>query len=102
MKSVIKQVLDLDAQAQQRLQAAYDQREAEMARIDAEAAQKRAELSARREARLQQIYDQEKALCEEELAALAQEEAAARARLAERFDQMEDQWVRRIAAAITG
>lgn len=102
MKTVIKQVLDLDARAQQKLQEAYRRREEEMARVDAEASQKREELSAHCEARIQKIYEQEKAICDEQLAQAAKEEEAARAQLKKRFEDSAEGWIEGIVKAIVG
>ncbi len=102
MKTIIKQVLDLDARAQQMLQDAYREREKKMAQVDKEAEEQRIQLSEHCQQRIELIRQQESDLADEEIEKVLAGEKQAIARLDERFEAGRAQWVSEIVSHITG
>lgn len=102
MKTIIKQVLDLDARAQQMLEDAYREREKKMAQVDKEAQEQRTQLSEHCQQRIELLRQQENDLADEEIKKVLAEEKEAVARLDERFQAGREQWVNEIVSHITG
>ena len=100
MDNIIKQILEIDAQAQKRLQQACEERDALKAQVDLDAQKAADDLRRECEARVQKIYAQEKEAADEEIAALQKETAERVAALEQLFGENQAAWAEEIARAV--
>ena len=100
MDNIIKQILEIDAQAQERLQRAREERDTLKAQVDQDALKAADDLRRECEARVQKIYAQEKEAADEEIAALRKDTAEHQTALEALFQENKAVWADEIAKAV--
>ena len=100
MDTIIQQILEIDAKAQQKLQQAYAQRDELKSQIDEDAQKAADALQQKCESRIQRIYASEKQEAEAQIAAIHRDTAERQAAMEARFQENQAAWINEITEAV--
>lgn len=102
LDTIINQILEIDARAQQKLREAQNRRVDLQAEVEQEAVRTRNHLTESCESRIRKIYEQEKTIAEEEITAIRLQKETVIQNLETRFGKSEESWIAQITNAVTG
>lgn len=102
LDTIINQILEIDARAQQKLREAQNRRVDLQAEVEQEAVRTRNHLTESYESRIRKIYEQEKTIAEEEITAIRLQKETVIQNLETRFGKSEESWIAQITNAVTG
>lgn len=102
MDHIIKQILQIDAAAKQKLEEARQKREEMMAEIDSEAAAEAGKLRQHSEEKIEMVRQTEAAAAEDEIQRIRQAADAQIAALEKQFAEKGPEWLEGIAREVTG
>lgn len=102
MDRIIRQILQIDADAQQKLQDAYRRREELMSQADQEAAEEAEKLRKHCEEKIEMIRTTEKQSAQDQIEQIRKDADQRVAVLEKKFAEMEPEWLEEIVQSIIG
>lgn len=100
MDKIIRQILQIDAEAQKKMEEARQKREAFIAEIDKEAGEETEKLRSHSASKIEMIRKTEKEAAQENIAAIRKQADAQTAALSQVFAEKEPQWLDEILQAV--
>ncbi len=100
MDNIIKQILEIDAKAQEKLECARAERDAMKVQVDQEAQRAAEKLREECEARIQKIYDREKDAADKEVTEIRSDTEKRQSALEALFAENHAAWAEEVAEAV--
>lgn len=102
MDRIIRQILQIDADAQQKLQDAYRRREELISQADKEAAEEAEKLRKHCEEKIEMIRSTEQQSAQDQIAQIRRDADQRVEALEKKFAEMEPEWLEEIVQSIIG